>query len=902
MGPFEEWQMPLAAGTRLGPYEITAWIGAGGMGDVYRATDTRLGRTVAIKVLPDQVAGSPTRRARLAREARAVSLLSHPSICTLYDIGEHDGTQFIVMEHLEGETLSQRLLRGALPIADVARVGAEIASALDHAHRKRIVHRDLKPTNIMLTPVAVKVLDFGLAHLESPNSEADGSTADVEAPSATESLTEEGVILGTVRYMSPEQLEGKRVDGRTDIFATGAVLYEMATGRPAFEGGSKAAVIAAILERSLPPVSIARHATSDDGSVLPLLDDIVARCLAKNPEERWQSASDLSQALKWAEAGRPHAGPPLRSRGSRHVRLAWIAASVLLLASLMAVMTMWSRDRAPLVNRPSRWSITMPEGSTLDPSPFSLAVSPDGTHLAFIASSGKGGNTLWIRPLDSIVPRKLADGAAQPFWSADSRFIGFEGGGHIKKVELATGLVQTLADTYAISGSWSREGVLLLALPPGERRNNSGGLYSVSASGGQLKPATTLDPVRAGNRHAAPHFLPDGRRFLFRLRSPDPQQDGMLFAGSLDSPERTRLFQSPSRAIYGSGHLLTVRDQTLLARRFDPISLRLEGEPLIVAEGVDQGLGGAFSVSDTGVLAFRPERQTELVWFDREGRSLGAIEQPGQYANPALSPDEQRVAVSRQDPAGGAWRIWIIDVKRAMTSKLTFGETSQQVPLWSADGRRVVYRSGSSLVVKAASGAGTEERVIDTFTNFDNPLGWSSDGRMLLYTSFDSTSSTDFWLLPLEGHRTPIPLPKSSSRWGAQAQISPDGRWLAYASNESGRYDVYVRPFPSGEGRWLISANGGSEPTWRRDGKELYYLAGDGALMAVALTNGSTFEHATPTRLFATKMSTLVNTSITRNQYVPSADGRHFLVNQAAGTPDSITVVVDWPAALKNRQ
>jgi eukaryotic-like serine/threonine-protein kinase len=390
--------MPLAAFARLGPYEINAWLGAGGMGDVYRATDTRLDRSVALKVLPDHVAGTPNRRARLAREARAIARLSHPSICALYDVGEHDGCQFIVMEYLEGETLSQRLRRGALAIADVSRVGAEIADALEHAHRHGIVHRDLKPANIMLTRTGAKLLDFGLARVEPPSVEFTGS-AGLET-SATESLTEEGLILGTVRYMAPEQLEGKRVDGRTDIFALGAVLYEMATGRPAFEGTSKASMIAAILERNPAPVSLTRTGATDNEPEAPLLDGIVARCLAKNPDDRWQSASDLCQALKWAEAKPLHTEGPSRSARRRwHEyrpgRMAW---STLMLAPLVAVALMWNRESVPSRARPLRWLVTAPEGSMFDPSPFSLAVSPDGTHIAFIASSADGGNVLWVRP------------------------------------------------------------------------------------------------------------------------------------------------------------------------------------------------------------------------------------------------------------------------------------------------------------------------------------------------------------------------------------------------------------------------------------------------------------------------------------------------------------------------
>jgi serine/threonine protein kinase len=875
------------------------------MGDVYRARDTRLGRSVAIKILADHLVATSTRRERLAREARTVSRLSHPSICTLFDVGEDNGVQFVVMEYLEGETLSRRLLRGALPLADVFRIGAEIADGLAHAHHCGIVHCDLKPANIVLTPTGVKLLDFGLARLESRESEPTG-TMRVGTASATETLTDEGLVVGTVQYMAPEQLEAKRVDSRADIFALGAVLYEMATGRPAFDGGSKAGVIAAILEREVPPISVARQAATGEEAAAAWLDRIVAKSVAKNPDARWQDAGDLCQALKWPEAiqalpQRPRGLVPTRWRESPP---GWIAWSLLMVAILATAGLMLNRERAQNGVRPARWVVTAPEGSSLDPSGGSIAVSPDGRHLAFIASSGSGDSSLWVRSFDSVVPRKLTEGASQPFWSSDGRSIAFEGGGQLKKVELASGVVKPLAETFVQSGSWNNADLLLLGLPFAEQRHGPHGIYSLPASGGPLARVTTVDPDREEFNHILPHFLPDGRRFLFVSRTTDPEEDGMLYAGSLDSPEKVRLFQS-RKAMYASGYLLFARDQALLAQKFDPASMRLEGEPALVADHLDRGsgvAGAAFSVSRTGVLAYRLDRQTELVWFDRSGRSLGSIGSPGHYANPSLSPDEERLAVSRQDPLTGQSDVWVIDLRRRLQSKLTFGEPAKGMPLWSRDGNHVVYRSGRTLVMKASNGTGSETQLADHLTNFDNPLDWSSDGRMLLYTSFASTSSTDLWMLPVDADKPRIPMPRTGSRWGVQGQISPDGRWLAYASNERGRYDVYVRPFPSGEGRWLVTPGGGSEPAWRPDGKELYYLAADGSLMAVSVTTGPAFEAAPAARLFQTSLSTLVNTSFVRNQYVVSVDGQRFLLNQPAGPSASIVVVVDWPAGLKNRQ
>jgi serine/threonine protein kinase len=471
------------------------------MGEVYRARDTRLGRDVAVKVLPDQLATSPGGRERLEREARAVSRLSHPSICTLHDVGEHEDRQFIVMEYLEGETLGQRLRRGALPMADVSRIGADLADALAHAHRHGVLHLDVKPANIMLVTGGVKLLDFGLVRMD----EAPGT------PSATESLSAEGVIEGTVQYMAPERLEGRRVDGRADIFALGAVLYEMATGRPAFEGTSKAGIIAAILDRPVSRVSDVRTSTTDGGS-RPLLDDIIASCLAKDPDERWQSANDLSQALKWAEASPPRAGrPQARRRAPPASR--WIGWTALAMVSLAAVALLRSRDGEPDPARPSRWEVKAPPGSAFDPSAYSLAMSPDGSHLAFIASAD-GDNALWVRPLESLAARKLADGAAQPFWSANSRALAFDGGGQLKTVDLATGLVETLAETFVVSGSWNRTDTLIIALPGGERRR-PGGLHAVAPPAGpSFRPrpsirgeARSVTPIPSSCLTAAPSFF-----------------------------------------------------------------------------------------------------------------------------------------------------------------------------------------------------------------------------------------------------------------------------------------------------------------------------------------------------------------------------------------------------------
>jgi serine/threonine protein kinase len=890
----------LTSGTQLGPYVIGRLLGRGGMGEVYHATDTRLHRTVAVKVLRQHRADDASRRERFVREARAIASLAHPHIRALYDVGDENGLQFLVMEYLDGDTLAERLRRGALPLSQVLRHAIEIADALDHAHRQGLIHRDLKPANVMLTQSGAKLLDFGL--VKQQTGDTTFGAPDETSAAETESLTEEGVTVGTVQYMAPEQLEELPVDERTDVFAFGAVIYEMATGRRAFEGNSKASLIAAILEHEPLPVSMALASGAVSSPLL--LDHVVSKCLAKNPNHRWQTIGDLRDALTWLAEHvsqnervigfRQHRRPPSRA--------VWLTATLICVGVVAGTVTTLISDRNRTRNgaHPMRWLLPAPEGTTFDPASQFLAVSPDGTHIAFVASSGESRNALWVRPLDALVPRKLVDGAAQPFWSPDSHFIAFNGEGPLKKVELATGLVTPLADVFVTSGSWNRDGTLLVSIYPGERRYGPRRLYMTSASGGSLTAATMLDPARGETAHTLPNFLPDGRHFLF---SASASQEGMLYVGSLGSSDRIKLFPDHSRAAYASGYLLFARDETLLAQPFDTTTLRLEGEPAVVAKNVERSRVSqvaSFSVSQTGVLAYRPVTQSELVWFDRNGRPLGSIGEPAHYANPALSPDEQKVAISRHDPVTSQSDIWVIDLNQRLPSKLTFAASSEGKPLWSPDGNVLVYKSGSSLVMKTSNGDGPEERLLDNLSGSDGPLDWSRDGRGLIYSTFDSATSTDVWMLRLDGGHERIPLLETGPGH-VQRAVSPDGRWMAYVSSEGGRYDVYVRPFPSGDGKWLISPSGGIEPSWRRDGKELFYLAPDGSLMAVAIDTASTFKAGPPARLFETKVSTVVNTNFNRNQYVASADGQRFLVNQPTGKPASIVVVVDWPAELKRR-
>jgi eukaryotic-like serine/threonine-protein kinase len=895
----------LRAGARLGRYVIERAVDAGAMGEVYCATDTRLDRRVAIKVLPRETAGDPVRRARFAREARALSGLSHPHICPIYDLGEHAGLPFFVMEHLDGETLAQRLARGPLAVADAVRVATEMAGALDHAHRRGIVHRDLKPANVILTADGAKLLDFGLARAAAPIGR--GGAPHRPSRLATESLTEDGAILGTTQYMSPEQLEGMETDGRADIFALGAILFEMITSRPPFEADSKAGVIAAILERT-PPAMAARRSPDPADAVPPQLERIVARCLARRPDDRWQTANDLKEALTWFTSGLAETAENTNRQWSRwpgpwYAR--WTMAVLLVLAFAVTVSAIWRRTPAA---RETWFALTAPEDGTFDPSSAFLTVSPDGNHLAFVASSREGGSALWIRPRNAVVARQLPDtaGAYQPFWSHDSRFIAFGVGRELKRIEVSTGIVQKLSDTVVAAGAWNRDGVIVLAPGPNERRLGAMGLYRVPLAGGTPTPLTVPDVARAETSHGWPHFLPDGRRFLYLARSNDPAHDGTVAVGSLDSSRRVDLFESDSHVVYASGHLVFMQGRRLVAQPFDVDTLRRKGEPVTIATDVERNARsrrGAFAVSERGVLAYRRMGLTQMVWIDRRGDVLGSLGEPAHYSNPALSPDGERLAVERADPRVGQSDVWIFEVHSGLASRFT--HTGAERPLWYPRPDRIVVRAGanggrartSAFILRVTAGDDEDDILLSDLSPFDSPVSWSSGGRELIYSKLDPRSAPALWMLPLSGDRKSVPVARPP--YGeVHGQVSPDGRWLAYVSNETGRYQVYVRPFPSGEGKWPISSGGGIEPVWRADGRELFYLAGDGYLMSVPVNSADGFRALEPTRLFRTAMSSIMNAAYTRNQYVASADGQRFLVIQPAETPPAVTVIIDWTARL----
>jgi Tol biopolymer transport system component/predicted Ser/Thr protein kinase len=914
--------MVLAAGSRLGPYEIVSAVGAGGMGEVYRARDTRLERTVAVKVLPEHLSSSAEVRQRFEREAKTISQLSHPHICALYDVGNQDGVEYLVMEYLEGETLAERLVKGPLPLEQTLRFGIEIADALDKAHRQGIVHRDLKPGNVMLTKSGVKLLDFGLAKAVAPAGPVSALTS-LPTMAGGASLTQEGTILGTFQYMAPEQLEGKEADVRTDIFAFGTVLYEMATGKKAFSGASQASLIAAILEREPAPVSAVQPMAP------PALDRVVKTCLAKDPEDRWQSAGDLMRELRWISGGESATDrrAPMPLTGIRR-QAPWAAAAVLLLSTVvLAVLHFGGLRLFRHLEVPdqgaARFALHAPGTASSIGTPV---VSPDGRRIAF-AATAENRTILWVRALDSLVARPLAgtEGVSQnapPFWSPDERFLAFFAGGKLKKIDPSGQTVLVLADALeGRGGSWSAEGGILFA------PETTGPLLQLPAEGGSPSPATTLDKDHKEFSHRFPSFLPDGRRFFYWVeagRSPEDQIAGRaereIQVGSLDAKgvlARFRLGSDSSVAFAPPGHLLFVRQHLLFAQPFDERSLRLHGEARTVTEDVATSAGSGmpygapgFSVSRNGLLAYRTADRSEsrLTWFDRSGRSLGVVGPPGFYQNHRLSPDGTRIAATCLDPQRETSDIWILEAARDSSLRLTFDPSDDSMPVWSPDGSRIAFdsaRKPAGIYQKLSSGAGSEVRVGSEVRlskeRLRFPLDWSSDGQSLIFQySFPATRG-NIGLLRLSGNAELQELIATTAD-EVQAQLSRDGHWIAYCSDESGQYEVYVRPFPSSEGRWQVSAAGGYEPRWRKDSKEIFYLAANRKLMAVPVqAAGSTFQVGTATALFEAPVRGFLQGWDNSNRYDVAPDGQRFLVNVptdgVASSP--MVAVINWTAGLK---
>jgi serine/threonine protein kinase/Tol biopolymer transport system component len=915
--------MSISPGVRLGPYEIVAAIGAGGMGEVYRARDTRLERMVAVKVLPDHLSSSEELRQRFEREAKTISQLSHPHICALYDVGEADveakgerrtangvakepdiadsnalrpspvavrRVMYLVMELLEGETLAHRLLRGPLPLEQTLRYGIEIADALDRAHRSGIVHRDLKPGNVMLTKTGVKLLDFGLAKLQAAGATAtSGLTSLPTVTPESQPLTSRGTILGTFQYMAPEQLEGSEADARSDIFAFGCVLYEMATGSKAFSGKSQASLIGAIMHSEPPPISLLQPMTP------PALDRVVKTCLAKDADERFQTAHDVRLQLQWITEGGSAAGllpPPVARRKSRE-RFAWAVAGAAMAAAALSVGYL---RRAPEKPRAVRFEIATPEGVSIIDFP---RVSPDGRALAFNATDSSGRSRLWLRPFNALAAQPLAgtEGTTRPFWSPDSRFLGFFADGKLKKIEVTGGPPQKICDAASgADGSWSSEGVILFDGRPQDP------IYRVAAAGGTPAIAMVAEAGRKESLVAWPEFLPDGRHFLYMAQGQRPE-DHMYRVGSLDSKESKRLGAAQSLVTYAPpGHILFVRENTLVAQPFDAKALKTTGEPVPLAEHIGTVSTGLarFSVSRNGVLVYRTgESASRLLWVDRSGRELSTIGDPADYSDTLLSPTADRLALVLTDPRVGKADIWIRDLAREVSSRFTFDSGDDVSPLWSPDGKTIVFSSNRGgqfdLFAKSVGGGGQEEVLVRN-DELKFAHSWSRDGRYIAFQSRGKKTGWDIWILPTFGDRKPTLFLQTSFN-ELRPAFSPDGRWIAYQSNESGRGEIYVQAFPGPGGKWQVSSAGGVEPAWRADGKEIYYGAPEQKLMAVDIKAGESFQAGVPHPLFQARVQPITNV---RNHYLPTGDGQRFLLLAPVGRESLVptTVVLNWNAEL----
>ncbi len=883
--------MSILPGRRLGPYEILSAIGAGGMGEVYKARDTRLDRTVAIKVLPTHLASRAELRERFEREAKTIASLNHPHICTLYDTGHQDDVDFLVMEYLEGETLAQRLQKGALPIQQVLQYAIEIADALDKAHRKGITHRDLKPGNIMLTKSGTKLLDFGLAKLTQ---DAASSTPLSQLPTANDAITAQGTILGTLQYMAPEQLEGKEADARTDIFAFGAVVYEMATGKKAFAGKSQASVIGAIMSSEPPPISSLQPMTP------PALDRVVKKCLAKEREDRWQSAKDLTDELQWiaasSEAAKSATLEP-KLPGKIWQRPMLLAIAGVAIAALVGA-AIWKFKPAP-PQPVTRTVISLPPDQRLAAldEPV-VALSPDGSNLGYVAIRG-GIQQIFLRALESLEARPMpgTEGGYGLFFSPDGQWLGFFQGGALKKVSVSGGAAVTLstAGGSARGATWDSKGTIIFA--PATATS----LSQVSKEGGVSKPLTSLNQGEATQRW--PEVLPGGKAVLYASGAIGAA--GLkIIAQPIEGGKGQDLAQGGTSPQYArSGHLLFVQGATLMAVPFDPARLEIRGSAVPVVEGVAHATDGAaqYSVSDAGSLVYVSggvtSVQRKLVWVTRNGTEqvLGAPAQT--YGYPRLSPDGRRVAVETED------QIWLYDLTRDTLTRFTFEGTANQSPVWTPDGKRIAFYSNkegpANIWWQLADGSGGLERL--TTTQYPQvPRSWSPDGQLLTFHENNPTTKKDIWVLRLSDRKAE-PFLRTPFNEGGPV-FSPDGHWIAYISDESGRPEIYVQPYPGPGGKWQISTEGGNEPAWNHNGRELFYRSGN-KMMAVDVTTQPTFSAGKPKVLFEGQY-VAVSPGLTGTAFDVSSDGQRFLMvkeTEASMSATQINVVLNWFEELKRR-
>ena len=883
--------MALVPGTKLGPYEIVAPLGAGGMGEVYRARDTRLDRTVAIKVLPQHLADTPEARQRFEREARAVSALNHPHICTLFDVGSQDGTKYIVMEYLEGETLAARLEKTVLPLEQVLRTGIEVADALDKAHRAGIIHRDLKPGNIMLTKSGAKLLDFGLAKASLPL--AAGATLTV-APTQTTPVTQQGVIVGTFLYMSPEQVEGKELDPRSDLFSFGSVLYEMLTGRAAFQGRSQLSVASAILEKDPEPISALQPMTP------PALDRTVRQCLAKDPEDRWQTARDLLLELRWIAEGGSQAGVPAPVVSHRKTRERTSSAIAGVLALIAIASTIGYVQRAPKPTQPIRLSAELGADATLSTTDYGAdaVLSPDGTRLAFVAEGADKKQHLYVRSLDQMQATVLfgTEEARDPFFSRDGQWIVFFAGTELKKISVQGGVAVTLCDVAGgrgRGGSWGDDGIIVFS--PG----SGTALFKVSSAGGTPEPYTTLDKQKGEDTQRWPQSLPGAKGVLFTSSTTGFGFDDadIVVYSAVSGKSKTVLHDGYYARYLPTGHLVYVHKNTLFAVPFDIKRLEVTGQPAPVVEGVaTSGTGGAqFSVSDSGTLMYLAgsavNRGVSIYWMDAAGKFTPLRETPGNYNDLVISPDGKRLAMDIS--SGNRSDIWLYEWERDALTRLTFSGDQNYNPVWTPDGQRIVYASAEKGAVPnlwwiRADGAGDAQRLTES-KGPQYPSSWSPDGKTLAFFQQKPGIGWDIMTLPVEGSEKsgwkpgqPKPFVSTPST-EAFPLFSPDGRWIAYMSSESGPFEVYVRPFPGPGGKWQISTGGGRLPEWSRNGKELFYLTSDQKIMVVSYTSSGESFRADKARLWSPGQFTDRATNISNINFSQHPDGKRFAVLKTSG-------------------
>lgn len=885
--------MTLVPGTKLGPYEIVCPLGAGGMGEVYRARDTRLDRTVAIKILPTHLSSNPAAKQRFDREARAISSLSHPNICTLYDVGQQESIDFLVMEFLQGETLADRLRKGPLPLRQLLNCGIEICEGLEKAHRSGIVHRDLKPGNVMLTNTGAKLMDFGLAKVPSIMPSSSGATATVATPGGSQPLTAQGMVVGTFQYMSPEQVEGKDADARSDIFALGAVLYEMATGKRAFHGRGQASIMSAILEDEPEPI------VAINPLMPPLLEHVILRCLTKNPEERWQSAQDLKLELEWLRQIGSQTGTPALTGGKRKLKKVLVLAATLALAAIIVGL-----GYVPFLPKPTTgmWVNLNLSGELIDEE-GNFALSPDGQKVAYVAAAQEGNLKLWVRNLRSPKAQLIegTDGPEYPAWSPDSQSIAFFAESKLKRVDANGERLQPISDAPGGRGvTWNREGTIVFA--PDLR----GALMRVSAAGGT--PVEITRTAEVSRSHRWPFFLPDGRHFLFvSFDDASPSKESGLYAGSLDTGQIKLVSKDiRSNAAYlEPGYLLYVREGKLMAQRFDLKKLQLSDEAVPLAEGVryagDRRIADFSAASGSLILLSPNVGGRQLAWFDREGRPLGVavpdVGRPssGSYLLPLLSPDGSLVALERA--RGNASDIWIYDLRTRLGTRLTFAEGFNAYPIWSPDGSAVVYESSRpearGLYTKPITGGGAD-RLLQPITSETQPSSFSPDGRFIATSNYDKKGQ--IMVLPLRGERKPFAFPQSQSNTG-DPSFSPDGRWMAYDSDESGRSEIYVVPFPGQGGKWQISTNGGYRTWWigRGESTELLYLDSQSRLVSVPV-------HTQRGNLsVGTAQVLLQGKSLANTGFIDIArDGKRILLSQSQpNTSTALTLALNWNTVLK---